>query len=114
MPKKTTTGATKKATPQKTLKKTLKKAATSTKKTSEVMPLMAEAAERTTRDRRNVSGIIERTDRFKNIEDGITPFKYSHGSYGSNKSSVDVSDAVKLCQKAYYNFAVFMMSNFQV
>ena len=57
-----------------------------------------------TRSRRNNSGNIERTDRFKNINDGIIPF--NHNKYSSN-STLDVRDAVILCQKAYYNFAIF-------
>lgn len=57
-----------------------------------------------TRSRRNNSGSIERSDRFKNISDGIIPF--NHNKYSSN-STLDVRDAVILCQKAYYNFAIF-------
>lgn len=54
--------------------------------------------------RRNKAGSIERTDKFKNIEDGLIPFKtYS----GSGSSGVSIRDAVILCQKAYYNFSVF-------
>lgn len=58
-----------------------------------------------TKTRENRSGHIERTNRFSNIEDGLVPFNYSRNI--SNTSSVDVRDAVVLCQKAYYNFAVF-------
>lgn len=58
-----------------------------------------------TRQRRNVGGQIERTNRFENIENGLVPYKYSKGV--NNKSSLDVRDVVILCQKAYYNFAVF-------
>ena len=73
----------------------------------QITPLVAEAGtpQNTTRSRRNVAGVIERTDRFKNIEDGLVPFKYS-GGY-PNKSTINVRDAVILCQKAYYNFSVF-------
>lgn len=63
-----------------------------------------EAASETSR--RNVAGSIERTDRFKNIDDGLTPFK-NNTSYGNGDSSLDVRDAVVLCQKAYYNFSLF-------
>ena len=59
-----------------------------------------------TRSRRNASSTIERTDRFRNIEDGMVPFNYASG-YNYNKSSIDVRDTVILCQKAYYNFALF-------
>tara|TARA_Y100000593_G_scaffold94174_1_gene191995 strand:- start:8124 stop:10067 length:1944 start_codon:yes stop_codon:yes gene_type:complete len=62
-------------------------------------------AEKLTRTRRNSSGGIERTNRFTNIEEGLIPFHYSTGI--SNYSNIDVRDAVVLCQKAYYNFAVF-------
>lgn len=74
-------------------------------KLEDIAPAMIEAhASSTTSSRRNLAGTIERTDRFKNIDDGLVPFKTS--SYGQGKSSVDVRDAVILCQKAYYNFAV--------
>ena len=72
-------------------------------------PLMAgivlEDSFASTRSRRNKSGSIERTDRYKNIDDGIIPFKYSQGM--ANNSSLDVRDTIILCQKAYYNFSVF-------
>jgi hypothetical protein len=69
--------------------------------------MVAEASvEPTTSTRRNLAGSIERTDRFKNIEDGLVPFRNST-TYGANSSSVDVRDAVILCQKCYYNFATF-------
>ena len=71
------------------------------------VPLMAEeaVAKSSTRTRRNAAGVIEKTDRFKNIDDGLVPFKYS-GGY-PNKSTINVRDAVILCQKCYYNFSVF-------
>ena len=55
--------------------------------------------------RRNASSTIERTDRFTNIDTGIIPFRYSN--YVKNMSTLDVRDAIVLCQKAYYNVAVF-------
>ena len=61
--------------------------------------------DQSTRTRRNVGGQIERTNRFENIDNGLVPFKYTKGV--KNKSSLNVRDAVVLCQKAYYNFAVF-------
>lgn len=61
--------------------------------------------DQSTRTRRNVGGQINRTNRFENIENGLIPYKYSKGV--NNKSSLDVRDAVVLCQKAYYNFSVF-------
>jgi len=64
-----------------------------------------EAQANSTRYRRNKSADIPRTDKFRNIENGMIPFKYSHGI--SNNSNIDVRDTVILCQKAYYNFSVF-------
>lgn len=58
-----------------------------------------------TRTRRNKSSVIERTDRFANIEEGMVPYQYSRGV--KNLSNIDVRDAVILCQKAYYNFSIF-------
>lgn len=85
------------------------------KKITESIPLMAYGSEKqitaseirasSTSTRRNVAGNLERTDRFANIDKGIIPFKYS--SYTNNLSTLDVRDAVVLCQKAYYNVAIF-------
>jgi hypothetical protein len=55
--------------------------------------------------RRNAASTIERTNRFTNIDTGIIPFRYSN--YVKNLSTLDVRDAVILCQKAYYNVAIF-------
>ena len=70
-------------------------------------PLMAkhETVASSTRTRRNRAADIVRTDRFRNIENGMIPFKYSHGV--SNNSNINVRDTIILCQKAYYNFSVF-------
>ena len=70
-------------------------------------PLMAkhETVASSTRTRRNKAADIVRTDRFRNIENGMIPFKYSRGV--SNNSNIDVRDTIVLCQKAYYNFSVF-------
>ena len=70
-------------------------------------PLMAkhETVASATRTRRNRAADIVRTDRFRNIENGMIPFKYSRGV--SNNSNIDVRDTIILCQKAYYNFSVF-------
>ena len=81
---------------------TPKKAKTVRKRNIEPM-MVSEAAE--TRTRRNKSASIERTDRFSNISDGLVPFNYSKST--ANYSGMDVKDAVILCQKAYYNFAIF-------
>ena len=58
-----------------------------------------------TRVRRNLAGSITRTERYKNIDDGLIPFKYSTGIKGN--SNINIRDAVILCQKCYYNFAIF-------
>jgi hypothetical protein len=87
-----------------------------TKKTNnkkeEVTPMMTSFAaspyttvDQSSRTRRNVGGQINRTNRYENIENGLVPYKFSKGV--QNKSSLDVSDVVVLCQKAYYNFSVF-------
>ena len=73
-------------------------------------PLMASFESKGTvspssRTRENRSAYIDRTNRYSNIEDGLVPFTYSKNV--SNSSSVDVRDAVILCQKAYYNFSIF-------
>ena len=82
-------------------------------------PLMAkhESIASSTRTRRNKAADIIRTDRFRNIENGMIPFKYSRGV--SNNSNIEVRDTIILCQKAYYNFSVFrntidLMTEFSV
>ena len=85
-------------------------------------PLMAggqeiETSSASTRTRRNLSSSITRTDKYKNIDDGLVPFRYTKGV--TNNSNLDIRDAVVLCQKAYYNFAVFrntidLMTEFSV
>ena len=84
-------------------------------KNSEIQPLMAcgsaieykysSEASSDGKMRRNASSTIQRTDKYRNIEDGIIPFRYSTGI--KNESNVSVRDSVILCQKAYYNFAIF-------
>lgn len=51
--------------------------------------------------RRNRSSTIERSDKYANIEDSLTPFD----SKGDSK--ITAATAVELCQKAYYNFPIF-------
>ena len=74
-------------------------------------PLMAkhEAAASATRTRRNKAADIVRTDRFRNIENGMIPFKYSRGV--GNNSNIEVRDTIILCQKAYYNFCLLCTSD---
>lgn len=54
--------------------------------------------------RRNVSAITEREFRYKNIEDGLTPFRYDKHNYGNGIETCSIYEAVILCQKAYYNY----------
>jgi hypothetical protein len=85
-------------------------------KIQEVQPLMVSEASYETRAatssdsnntgfRRNAASSITRSDRYKNIEDGLIPFRHTSGM--KNNSNMSVRDAVILCQKAYYNFAIF-------
>jgi hypothetical protein len=53
--------------------------------------------------RRDVAGSIDRTDRFINIDNGLVPFRNSNAIYGPASSTVDIRDAVILCQKCYWN-----------
>lgn len=66
---------------------------------------MSEIRAAATGSRRNISSTIEKTNRFTNIDNGLIPFKYSN--YVKNLSTLDVRDAIILCQKAYYNVAIF-------
>ena len=91
---------------------TAKASSTNPSPPEEPTPLMAYQATSSvntgvTSSRRNRAGNIERTDKYKNIDDGLVPFRYS-SEYGlASANSLDVRDAVILCQKAYYNFATF-------
>ncbi len=104
----------------KTAKKTsTAKGSVSPKEAAEPLMVSTAAESASTRSRRNASSTIVRSDRFRNIEDGMVPFKYSTGGVGGNTSAIDVRDTVKLCQKAYYNFSIFrstidMMTEFSV
>ena len=73
----------------------------------DVTPVAAslEESQASTVTRRNKSSSIERTNRFTNIEDGLIPFKHS-GTY-QKQTNIQIKDAVILCQKAYYNYAMF-------
>mgnify|MGYP003337321457 CR=1 FL=1 len=85
------------------------------KKQTSFEPLTVEAsmdyttdssAPNNSRVRRNISATQNRTDRFKNIDDGVVPFNYATGQ-NYNKSSIDIRDTIILCQKCYWNFALF-------
>ena len=66
---------------------------------------ISEIRANTTSTRRNASSSIEKTNRFSNIDTGLIPFRYSN--YVKNLSTLDVRDSIILCQKAYYNVAIF-------
>jgi hypothetical protein len=66
---------------------------------------MSEVRAAATGIRRNAAADIQRTNRFTNIDTGLIPFRYS--TYVKNLSTLDVRDAIILCQKAYYNVAIF-------
>ena len=82
---------------------------------SEITPLMVEASNKkslnflesraSTGLRRNAAADIERTNRFTNIDSGLIPFRFSPNV--QNLSTLDVRDAIVLCQKAYYNVGIF-------
>jgi len=83
----------------------------------ETQPLMVATASETS-TRRNKAANIERTDKYKNIDDGLIPFRYTRTNY-ADRSTIDIKDATILCQKAYYNFAQFrnvidLMTEFSV
>jgi len=108
--------------PKKSKSKRVAKASTSTKKaaksisaksqTEDTTPFMAYQSTanintgRTT-TRRDKASVINRTDKYINISEGLVPFKYSYQYGNSGAKSLDVRDAVILCQKAYYNFSQF-------
>ena len=118
--KKTSTGkvtATKKTPVKKAPPK--KKAVAKKQVKNDSIPLMSSESVASTRSRRNASSTITRTDRYRNIDEGLIPFKFSAGANYKSKSDLDVRDAVELCQKAYYNFATFrntidLMTEFSV
>jgi len=94
------------------MKKTTTKIKTTASKKSPAVASTAEPMlidgmmESTAATRRNIAGTIERTDRFANIESGLTPFNTGQ-RFGDKSSGPDARDAIELCQKAYYNFSIF-------
>lgn len=104
--KKTPTRAAAKKPAKKPAKRTARKK--KEEASGSAMPLMSETqAATTTRTRSNKSARIDQLHRYENIDKGIIPFNYSTTGYGNKTSNIDVRDAVILCQKAYYNFAIF-------
>ncbi len=107
-PKKSKAAAPKKASassskaPKKAAKKMTAKASTSDD-TTPFMAYQSNASINTgyTSTRRNKAAVINRTDKYINISNGLVPFKYSYEYGQSGSKSLDVRDAVILCQKAY-------------
>jgi len=99
-----------------------KKVKNAGKSTAGLPEMVSEASEyqsASTTMRRDSAGTIERTDRFANIDNGLVPFRNSNAIYGPSASAVDIRDAVILCQKCYWNFALFrnvidLMTEFSV
>lgn len=52
-----------------------------------------------TSQRRNRASTIERSDKYKNINDYLIPFEETNGF-------ISISSVVRLCRKAYYNFSL--------
>lgn len=77
--------------------------------TLNVAPQSVSFEETISASRRNISSTQERTDKYINIDNGLVPFtKSSSGFDGQySRSTVSIQDAIILCQKAYYNFAIF-------
>ncbi len=65
---------------------------------------VASAAATSTSVRRNRAGTIERTDKYANLRTGVIPFNKNQIGSGT---TIDVKEAIELCQLAYYNFALF-------
>ena len=65
---------------------------------SEASRLSEPTGRTSTRTNRAASDVAK--DRFKNIDDGLLPFQFS-------SDSVSVTDAITLCQKAYFNVPAF-------
>ncbi len=57
--------------------------------------------------RRNKAATSSPTDEYYHIQNGVTPYEYSRGSGKNGISTVAPSDAIRLCQMAYYNFSEF-------
>ena len=64
--------------------------------------------EKASSTRNNKSANISPTDRYKHIDDSLTPFNVTKGTYGS--SDITIRDAIILCQKAYYGFSLFRLT----
>lgn len=72
-----------------------------------LMALMASSETSPAGTRRNAAATISKTDKYINIENGIIPFQnFNSGSYDKS-SNLTPREAVVLCQKAYYNIAIF-------
>ena len=105
-PKKSSKSSAKKAPSAKTAASRPRKKIVKTAEPLMAYESVANVKTSVTSTRRNVAGVIERTDKYKNIADGLVPFRFAT-EYAGSGNSLDVRDAVILCQNAYYNFSQF-------
>src|ERR1700744_2936459 len=57
---------------------------------------------------RNLAATIVRADKYKNIREGIFPFRRLNSSTtGRQTTTLDIREVIELCQLCYYNFALF-------
>ena len=76
------------------------------KELTAISPVFAGEVKQSIASRRNRAATLTRTDAYFHIENGIDPFQL--GGRGSNKNDfISVNDAIRLTQKAYYNFSIF-------
>lgn len=54
--------------------------------------------------RRNKAATSTPTDSYFHIDSGVVPFQFSSSS---SQSNISISDAIRLCQKCYWNFSIF-------
>lgn len=106
---------------KKNLKAKKESAASQEKVVQEATAFMLESAASTkvSNVRRNIAADIERVDRFTNIRNGIIPFRYNPNGTYNGSSSMDIREAAELCQKCYWNVALFrniidLMTEFSV
>jgi hypothetical protein len=79
-------------------------------KVSFIQPQMGDKVEKilstaSSPQRRNKVATSDMADQYSNIWAGIEPFVFGYGGY--DKGMIRASEAIRLCQKAYWNFSVF-------
>lgn len=70
-------------------------------------PMFAERGEMRASTRFNKAGLTTPAYQYTQIEQGIIPYQLDGGNTNSSGSNVNVSDAIKLVQKCYFNFPIF-------